>query len=177
MEVSFKGFKNAGVQKHIMYDRFGRKKVQLTILNCELTNNGVEKDLDSFKSVFSKSVNQYNPKFLNLGYWQHRKSPYTNETVDLYFINGDEYKVHENNLGFFEKIAQLLKKIIVTKNENFQLNSDYLSSADMYENFIFSQDERENSDMIGSMHAPENVKSVAEFLLNKITDDVEAVLS
>lgn len=175
MEVSFHGFKNAGVQRHMLYDIRG-KKASLSIFNTELTNDARGHDLDEFKKIFQKSSNKQNPNFLNLQVWQLFRGKNLASPECRFFVNDKEFRVNDKNLELFGKIARLLKKIVNTDEKDFKVNKDYLESEDMAKNFV-SVDEAEDSELIESMHEPEKVKVIAEDLLNKITDVVEEVLT
>ncbi len=175
MEISFQGFRNAGVQKHVLYSSTG-KRASLTIFNSELTNDFKGKDLDSFEKIFKKSVNKQNPNFLTLELWKYRKNPKNNDVRSAFFINEKEYKVSDETLGVFERVAKLLNKICKTPDEEFKVSKDYLESEDMAKNFILEKDMLEE-DIVESMHSPECVKKVAGKLLEEITDEVETVLS
>ena len=177
MEVSFCGFKNAGVQKHIMYDAFGRQKAQAMIFNCELTNDVNGEHLDSFEKVFKKSVNKQNPSFLNFEFFQYKKNLNTNNTIDKFFVNGKEYSISDKNLSVFEKIAKLFAMIIKTPDEKFKVNKDYLSSDDMFKNFIFGPYDIKDKELINIMHEPESVKTIAKDLLEVVTAAVDEYMT
>jgi len=176
MEVSFKGFKNTGVQRHVLYNYAGKKRAELTIFNCELTNDVKGKDLDTFEKILKDFPNKVNKNFLNIGFWRYSKNPHINSFESKFFINQKVCTVDMTTLGIFEKIAQLLKRITDTKEQDFVVNKDYLKSDDMRGSFLMD-DEEDDMELISNMHNPEAVKTISKKLLDNITDSVEDVLS
>lgn len=172
MEVSFHGFKNAGVERLGVY-RGIFPVGQFRVFNCELTNTG-EKDLDAFSSLIKKSANKINKNFLNLVLYKYKKNPNDNYLTHDFIINDVCYSVKRKNMNIFGPIARFLTKVIQTPNKNFKVSKDYIEGDDCSQNFINGDLTEE---LVYEMHKPKNVKMVAREILDILTEEVDNALS
>ena len=181
MEVSFKGFKNAGVEKVTQYAcnlpaimTGNIPKIDYVALNCELTNsNG--RDLDLFESVFKKAANKINKNFLNIVLCMY-KAKDGDYLKRAFSINDVIFPVEMKNIPVYQKVVDLLIKITKTKDEDFVVNKGYLESDDFYDSFMCTTKDTEE-DVIEAMHAPKSVKTVANMLIETMTEEVDEALS
>jgi len=174
-DVNFRGFKNAGMQVNQICNEAGELKMLLTILNTELTNDYAGKELDTFYSILRKTPNKTNKKFLNLQFWQYLQLDDRVKYDDKFVINDVEYSVNMENLGVFEKLVKLFKKIKETPEYLFCVNKDYVTSSDCIDSFILPPD-CVDKERLAVIHDPENVKSVCEYLSKEITEAVSYLL-
>ena len=174
MNISFQGFKNAGVQNLKFYDRTGEIG-RATIFNCELTNT-TEQDLDAFRGLIEKMANPVNHNFLNIQSIERKKGKDKFYQSSSFRINEKECPVNKDTLWIFGTIARFLRKICETPNENFIVNKDYLEGDDVIESFL-GLDEETGRDVLDTMHSPENVKEDTQNMLDCITNAVDNYLS
>lgn len=169
MDINFKGFKNVGVQRATLYNQTGRK-AEVRILNCELTNDTVNKDLENFEHILKQAVNPLNHNFLRFCVI----NPENENTI--FQINEKVFKINNKNLGLFQQVTNLLKRIITTPNNQFKVNNGYIESDDFIQSFILDEEDA-TKETIESMHRPQNVKSMAKEFIENITDSVDEFLS
>lgn len=174
MNVNFMGIKNIGAENIKIFDITGPRGKN-SILNLELTNDLNSRDLDNFRDIFIISSNKINKNFLNLSHLAYDKDGIGVNTEDIFLINDKEFKVEMDNLSIFQKIADILKKIIGMNNNDFIINKDYLDSKDCLDSFIL--DRNVNKEIIKALHEPQNVKATAKELLDVITSSVYDVLN
>lgn len=174
MDISFKGFKNAGVQSLKFFDYTG-ERARMNLLNCELTNDITGNDLEIFERVLKKFPNDLNHNFLNIQLWEYKKGSDNAYQSSKLFINNKECPVNNKNLSGLERIANLLKRIIKTNNENFVVNNDYIDN-DAKDSFVHIHDEY-SRELLNTMHEPKGVKTVAKRIIKELTNMVDVFLS
>lgn len=176
MEINFKGFKNAGAQSVFQQGLLILPDALTVTLNCELTNNIKGKDLDSFERVLKDAPNKINHNFLTVQMLRYKRNPKDDVPSDVFYINDKVHKISMENLSLFQKIAEFLKKIINTPNNEFVVNRGFVESDD-FPRFFELDIEGMDAEAIRRIYNPNDVKNVAKTLLKRMTEDIEAFLS
>lgn len=196
-KVSFGGFKNTGARICDYYDKNNKFLFRILKLNTELTNDALGNDLLEISSLTS----QIKPKLTGdvpevimqrldviaskseltgsdnrldvVLYLSHSPEGYS--PIRYFLVNNKLCEVKSENLKVFEKIADLFKKIVNTKNENFVLDRNYFGSGACKYNMMI----KNPVDIVPSlhdMHRPAYVKWLAQGLVDGITQAVAEFL-
>jgi len=175
MQVSFQGFRNAGVERLELQRTIFSPVINYTAVNVELTNkNG--KDLDNFDKILKTASNQINKNFLKIALNKRGENLNNNHSTKIFYVNDKEIPINRETLDTFGPIARFLTRMINTPNEDFKVSKDYLESEDVINSFIDTQI-HPSTDLIEAMHAPDTVKKYAKELLDEITDSIDDALS
>ena len=123
MDIQFTGFRNASYI--VNTTKNGSIPMKERILNVQLTDDELGKDLSEFKNIIKntggKFFNIINKDFVNINYFSINR-----DDAPAFLLNGKLLQETDENLPIFTFIGKLTKKITKIPEESFVNDLDYL---------------------------------------------------
>lgn len=123
MDIQFTGFRNASYI--VNTTKNGSIPMKERILNVQLTDDELGKDLSEFKNIIKntggKFFNKINKDFVNINYFSINR-----DDAPAFLLNGKLLQETDENLPIFTFIGKLTKKITKIPEESFVNDLDYL---------------------------------------------------
>lgn len=188
MQVSFTGFKNAGLCHGTEVQNENgcfTEKTDLHFLNIQLTDDYNGKDLTTYQQILKKpNMSEYknnrNKDFINICTHQNI-SPDNKRNNTVIFLNDKILPINDQNLPIISFIAKLIRRIKETPENKYIVDNDYkagdevakliIPGVDLYKNFEDSENQDEYYRLtIDNIHAPNHVKAGSSVMFDQIQE-------